>query len=202
MELSHQTVAVYKLAEKRYTEKGVDKYILVTQAPLLNGSDPNCPITAFGAAVFSKQDGLWKLGAEDKMVEQISPDAGSCTPLEDEFTQIGPEKYGIVSHVFAHGAGGGVEAINVLLLNDDGIKEMRLCHGDYSDASDLSVGTYDCEVKFDKSSAGEYYDAIVSYKSRASKRAKEVTKTKRLRFVDGEYKEVKTVKKSSTKKRK
>ena len=198
-DLSGKTAAVCKVLDARYTEDGVEKYMMLTETRYEESEDISMcqycrPIV--GGFIFAKEGGQWKLETEDKNVSA----SGSWgeSGLDKKMVRVGHEKYGmrdarvyLYQGVFSGGLG-------VIMPYGNSIVRFSVCDEENYD----DVGTSDCAVQFDESSKGEYYDAIVSYKSRASKRAKEVTVTKRLRFVDGEYKEVKTAKKSSTKKRK
>ena len=204
-----ETAAVCKSFDARYTENGVEKYIIITEAMWPSkvrwrGEDmSHCTWgerTIVGAAVFFREGGQWKLEAENKYVDGAFCRAG----IGNKLLHVGMEKYG-VSNIYAVASGGGGGwIVSIIIPNEGGINDFSVSPESESLSFDGHSGeeTEDVALTFDEKSESEYYDAILRYKYTAREGAKRVTKTIRFRFVNGKYEEVKAAKKSSAKKRK
>ena len=194
IEIGNDGLLVAEAFEQKYNEGGKEKYILLTQA--LNrdwvleggGCHPCAPI--IGAAIFAKNGGQWTLEAENKFVDTL----GSFGHFggEVKLMQIGPQKHGLL-HEGGYMMQGCISTYFFIFMPHKGSIESfgvgeskELCEGMGDDAAFRS-GDYDVSLRFDTASQGEYYDAVLQYKS-AREGSKPVTVTEKYRFNGSEYK--------------
>ena len=196
-----KTMAVCTLLGARYTQQGVQKFMLGTQAVhyeshnVFNPFTSDVPWPMIGMAVFANDGGQWKLEVEDKYVSTVSMEGPGM-----KLQRVGPEKYGILVSEFTHyGAGCSSTTSSLLMPYGGGIKSFALNAGLTQDEL-IEAECGDASVSFDTASSGEYYDVIAT--QMIPQGSKTVKKTRRLRFENGEYKAVKSAKKASAKKRK
>ena len=188
--------AVFVVHEWRYSEKGKEKYFLLTQT-----TDLKEPQTCFaclpimGAAVFSKEGGKWVLEAENKYVSMT----GGYGVLGGDvaLANVGPERHGIVHNIVItkYNCKGG--AFDIIMPHQGSIGSFRV--GEYEElciqGNGAAVGRIDALPSgfgFDRNaSAGGYYEVTRKLRSQTPPRANVVTVTQRFRFTNGEYKSVK-----------
>lgn len=188
--------AVFAVHEWRYSEKGKEKYFLLTQT-----TDLKEPQTCFaclpimGAAVFSKEGEKWALEAENKYVGMT----GGYGVLGGDvgLAEVGPERHGIVHNlvITKYNCKGGV--FDIIMPHQGSIGSFRV--GEYEELciqeNGAAVGRIDALPSgfgFDRSaSTGGYYEVTRKLRSQANPRAKVVTVTQRFRFTNGAYKSVK-----------
>ena len=200
-----KTMAVCKLLDARYTEQGVEKFMLGTQAlfpEALEGGLNFEPQPMLGMAIFAKEGGQWKLELEDKYVAMGSLWGVAMDWVKMQLQRTGADKHGILINEFSHaGAGCSSTSANLMMPYGDSIKDFHFGAG----LTETESEGFECgggeSVRFDTASSGEYYDALVQYTIPHGNKTRK--KSVRMRLQDGEYKVVKDAagKKGGAKKR-
>lgn len=126
--------------------------------------------------------------------------------------RVGPDKHGILIHASGFPGMGNSECPTVLLPDGGSIRSVLIGsfghswpydpQGTGSFCKETPYGEWEVRASFDEQSAGEYYDAVVRYKTDV--KCKEKTASQRFQFRDGAYHKVTTPKaaKKGAKKRK
>ena len=200
-----KTMAVCKMLGALYTEQGEQKFALGTQAvykQALDGGGLNFqPQPIIGAAIFVRRGGQWTLELEDKYITEGSLWGKYLEATTATLQRVGSDKHGILLDKFIHlGSGCNSNSVSLLMPYGGGIKEFNFDVGLTDDEMEAASCGGGMSVKFDTASSGEYYDAIVT--QTIPKGNKEVKRSQRLRFQNGEYVKAKAAKKASAKKRK
>ena len=187
--------AVFAVDEWHYSEKGKEKYLLLTQTTDLK--EPQICFVCqpiIGAAVFSREGGTWALESENKYVGMTG--AYGVLGGDVSLAEVGPEKHGIVHNlvITKYNCKGG--SFDIIMPYQGSIGSFSV--GEYEELCIRDNGVADGRIDalpsgfgFDKNaSVGGYYEVTRKLRSQATPRAKVVTTTQRFRFTNGTYKKV------------
>jgi PEGA domain len=178
---------VYPVFDATFTENGVHKYLIITEAvPIDAGStgEIRCHacISIVGAILFAEMAGHWELAAENKIMAHVGSTtfAGSTFAFET----IGPNLHGVVVKTRDMHQG-YVSAVTQLIVPSGGKIAMQTLNHFEAEKPDTCYDLSDIVVAFDKDSARAGFDLRLTLPSCADKTGFPVLAD--FVFVNGEY---------------
>ena len=210
-EITYNTGLVFVAFEGKYTENGIQKYIILTQT--VESEDATCHACApiVGGAVFARYDNRWILESENKYIAvmgnwgwMVLPDGVSTETFPPDSSvdliKIGPDKHGIYYKGSDFNRGTIFEYIHLIVPYKNTIIDSL------DIVLEIPEGSYDCEdnqfaendlgihLVHKTNEASDYYDFTVVKQmnegSCSDRNVRSVKESTNYAFVNGYYKKV------------
>ena len=184
-----------KILAEKYTDGGVEKYMLVTVSKHFPQQDKEIP-GIIVASTFVRKDGQWTLESHN----DFTLEAHETGVVDFMATgRAGTEKPGVLFETIS-GNYCMEYFVYAILPYGGGTKLFRLftpgSNNDYH-TLDVCQNCYDTSISFDTATQGEYHDIIVAYND--DECGKSERGSQRWRFQNGKYVKVKDVQKAPKK---